>query len=248
MEQLLTILEELWLEESECQVYYLCLKYWKLSVSTLSRMSNIPRSTIHDIVEKLHLRAFLLSHKEKRGYTYSSISADEIISMLERKEASIRKSIDAVKSQKDIFEKSFIGFYDVPKINYYEWLDALQLIYSKYRAAKENYSFFDIDKAMQYTWYDLAYFVDIGKKHIGNTKDILIYSENAKKYAKAVKGKWYQVKFIKAEDVSIESDNILFDGLYYHISFGTSIVAIEINNPIFYKTQKLLFESLRDRL
>ncbi len=211
-------------------------------------MSNIPRSTIHDTVEKLHLKAFLLSHKEKRGHTYSAITANEIISMLERKEDSIKKNITMIKSQKDIFEKSFIGFYDVPKISYYEWLEALQLIYSKYHSSKENYSFFDIQHAMDHTWHDLDYFIRIGKQHTGNTKDILIESENAKKYAKAVKSESYKIKFIKSGDTHIESDNILFDWLYYHISFGSNIVAIEINNPIFYKTQKVLFESLWDRL
>lgn len=248
MPQLSDILSDLGLDTIESKIYFLCLKYERIWVSTISRMLNIPRSTIHDHVDKLHQKAFLISHKEKKWYSYSASRAEDLIGILHHKEKNIQKNLQIIKENQELFDIHIINFTHLPKINYYEWLDAINLIYNKYRASKQNYSFFDLDIAMKYTWYDINYFIDIGKKHTGLTKEILIKSKNAEQYARHITSSNYEIKFIQWKKNNFFSDNMMFDGIYYHISFGESILAIEINNPIYYETQKLLFEELRKRL
>ncbi len=249
MDKIITILEELGLDEVEIQVYLLCLKYGQLKVSTVARMIGMPRSTIHGYVEKLHKKAFLVSHAEVKWFSYSAIWVEQIIWLLKEKKNQLNHHIKVLKSNTELFDINFFNTQNLPQIKYYEGIESLNLIYSKYHAAKNNYSFFDIDAAVEYMWQDLDYFCKIAKQHTWVTKEILKKSKIAQTYAKMVSSEKHQIKFISLDDKqSFFSDNMLFDGRYYHISYTENIMAIEINNPVFYETQKILFEQLRERL
>jgi len=74
-------------------------------------------------------------------------------------------------------------------------------------------------------------------------------TDNAIKYTRAVKSDTHMVKFISMDEQnSFQSDTMLYDGKFCHVSFGIDIVAIEINSKILFNAQKLIFESLWNRI
>jgi hypothetical protein len=82
----------------------------------------------------------------------------------------------------------------------------------------------------------------------------LLDTPRAREYAmlkkKFVK-KWnytFRIKFLSTKNEYIQSDNVLIDGSYFHIAYGDQLIGIEINNSIFYQTQKIIFEKLRESL
>lgn len=62
-----------------------------------------------------------------------------------------------------------------------------------------------------------------------------------------IKKKNYETRFLKSTK-GIKSSNCLIDDTYFHIAYGEQLVAIEVNNPIFFQVQSLLFDTLRENI
>lgn len=239
------LLRDLDLTDIESQIFLLCQKYGSLSVSGLTRLLNLPRSTIHDNVEKLAVRSYLITSKGTKGNMYSALTPDELIALLKGKKHYYQEMIEKVEIMKPTLLELWNQNKYIPKIQYYEGRDSIKLIYDRIANAQERYFISDMDTIFK----DMGRTPEQTAKEFSHTngfgKSILVDTPGARKYAKLLKMKNHTNKFIKlpANEI-LNSDTILIDGTYIHISYLEYIVAIEINNPIFYQTQKILFDKL----
>ena len=244
------MLRDIWLHSVEAKVYITCQKFGKLSAWGIARHLKIPRTTLYTHIEKMCEKNFLIPEKWQKWTGYRAINAEEIIALLQNQKNTLDEKIHKVEQMKDTINQTIKNSWYIPKVQYYEWNDAITLVYQKINTSKEKYFISDIDTILQ----SMKRTPKQAAKYFSHkewfTKEILIDSPRAREYIKYKnllfknKKKNYQVKYIKDISIHIQSDTILVDWIYFHIAYWDHIVAIEVNNPIFYKTQKIFFDEL----
>ena len=254
MELLQKLLSDIWLSEIESQIFINCHKYGRLSVGWMTRFIDLPRTTLYGYVEKMTANKFLITEKWLQWNYYRAITPDELIVLIKGRKAEFDAIIKKVETMKPaIIELANQNKY-IPKVQYYEGEGTIALIDEKINKAKERLFISDMDTIMDFMqWTPLQAAKAFIHKN-GYSHEILLDSPRAREYAKIKKRiakKWsytFQIKFLPTGKEYIKSDNILIDGSYFHIAYGDQLIGIEINNPIFYQTQKVVFEQLRKSL
>jgi hypothetical protein len=82
-------------------------------------------------------------------------------------------------------------------------------------------------------------------------QSIMLDTPLAHEYKKALKElnkDNHQIKFLPQKTHSFLSDSLLMDGVCYHVCYDEYPIAIEINNPVFYETQKMMFDTIRNTI
>lgn len=254
MEILQKLLLEIWLSKTEAEIFINCHKYGRLSVGGITRFIDLPRTTIYGYVEKMLEKKLLITEKWIRGNYYRAITPDELIALIKNKKNQFDETIKKVEAMKPaIIELANQSKY-IPKVQYYEGAETIALIYEKINQAKERYFISDMDTIMDFMQRTPLQAVKEFTHKTGNSIEILIDTPRAREYArlkKKLEKKWtytFKIKFLEAKDEYIKSDNVLIDWSYFHIAYGDQLIGIEINNPIFYQTQKVIFEKLWESL
>ncbi len=250
MELLEKLLHDIGLSEIESQIFINCQKYGRLSVGGMTRFINFPRSTLYGYVEKMAANKFLIAENGKAGNYYRAITPDELIALIKDKKSQFDEVIKKVETMKPaIVELASQNKY-IPKVQYYEGEGTIALIDEKINNAKERYFISDMDTIMDVMQRTPLQAAKAFIHKSGYSLEILLDSPRAREYAKLKKKlakKWsytFTIKFLPTDKQYLQSDNILIDGSYFHIAYGDQLIGIEINNPIFYQTQKILFEQL----
>lgn len=246
MEALESILKQAWLDEIEVQIFSLCQKYGRLSVTGITRFLDIPRSTVHGYVEKLKKRNFLIVTKWTQGNYYSAISPDELIAILQNRKNEVDELIKKVEDIKPTILEEIQQNSALPKIKYYEGEESIGILYDKTNNGKEKCYLTDIDAIMSFMGRDAKRVAKEFAKNKWHYREILIDTPNARAYVKEkhkiVKKKNYETKFLK--QIAIKSSNCLIDNVYFHIAYDERLIAVEINNPVFFSVQQMLFDAL----
>ena len=250
MELLQKLLHDIGLWEVESEIFLNCHKYGRLSVGWMTRFIDLPRTTLYGYVEKMAANKFLITEKWPQGNYYRAITPDELIALIKDKKSQFDEIIKKVETMKPAIVELANQSKYIPKVQYYEWEGTIALIDEKINKAKERFFISDMDTIMDFMqWTPLQ----AAKAFIHKSwfsMEILLDSPRAREYAmikKKITKKWsykFEIKFLDAKKEYIKSDNILIDGSYFHIAYGDQLIGIEINNPIFYQTQKVLFEQL----
>lgn len=81
----LQILQKIGLTTTQAQLYLACLEHGGLSVSKLYRITNIPRSTLYDQLNKLERLWYLTTQKNKGTQRWHAIAIQELAAHLEDK-------------------------------------------------------------------------------------------------------------------------------------------------------------------
>jgi len=249
MDNISAVLAQLGLDQKEKEVYITCLKYTQINASSLSRLTQQPRTTVYGIIERLQKKSLLKSQQTTKWTTFSAVWAEEILIMLAKQQEDLSKNIKLLEEHKEEFQMMGISqFKNLPAVNYYEGTDAVYMVYNNYTKAKNPMALFDIDSAITFLNFTIEELVNIPGEGTGNTKEILLSSENAKKYKKLLHSKKNQVKLLDTDSSKMHSDTIITDDTYYHIAYSERPIIIEIRNDIFLQTQKLFFMELWNRL
>lgn len=250
METLEQILRQAGLDETEVQIFLLCQKYARLSVTGITRFLDMPRSTVHGYVEKLRKRNFLVVTKGTQGNYYSAISPDELIAILQNRKNEFDDLIKKVEDIKPTILEDIHQNNALPKVKYYEWEESIGVLYDKTNNGKEKCYLSDIDAIMEFMWRDTKKVAKEFMKNKWHYREILIDTPNSRAYVKEkqklAKKKNYETKFLKQQ--WIKSSNCLIDNVYFHIAYDERLIAVEINNPIFFGVQQMLFNALWDQI
>jgi len=254
MELLQKLLYEIWLGEVESQIFINCHTYGRLSVGGMTKFIDLPRTTLYGYVEKMAEKKFLITEKWVAGNYYRAITPDELIALVKDKKSQFDEVIKKIEAMKPAIVELANQSKYIPKVQYYEGEGTIALIDEKIDRAKERYFISDMDTIMDFMQWTPLQAVKAFIHKAGNSLEILLDSPRAREYAKLKKKlvkKWlytFTIKFLPVGKQYIKSDNILIDWSYFHIAYGDQLIGIEINNPIFYQTQKILFEQLRKSL
>lgn len=245
------ILSKIGLDETDVKIYFLCLSYWTLSTTTISRLLKIPRTTIYDRLEKLTQRGIFKTEKTTKWAKYSSATPREIIDVIYTENEKNIQTIKEIQSCEESWLQLVKNTSTLPKITFYEWDEVFKIINAKIKKSKSGDFIENIDSIIENTWWSLKKLTDEFYlwKH-AKTREIAFESELARKYQKIMRKKGQVVKLLSAESSlsKLASDIFLVENYYYHITFGNVIQWVEIYNPIFYQTQKELFDYIRERL
>lgn len=254
MELLQKLLLEIGLNEIEAEIFVVCHKYTRLSVGGMTRFINLPRTTIYGYVEKMIEKKILITEKWSKWNYHRAISPDELIALIKDKKSKFDEVIKKIETMKPaLIELANKNKY-IPKVEYYEGEWTIALINEKINQAKERYFISDMDTIMDFMQWSPLQAVKAFTHKSWNSMEILLDSPRAREYAKIKKQlvkKWdytFDIKFLPIWKEYFKSDNILIDGSYFHVAYGDQLIGIEINNQIFYQTQKLIFDKLRASL
>lgn len=239
-------LSEIWLTSNETLIYMTCYKYPRSSVSSITRLVEIPRTTVFDSLQHLQSLWLLSQEKKWKGSLYAPTWVETIISLLESKKQSLQKKINSAESLKSEFEKLKVMDHSLTHITHYTWLSAIDLIYTKIQKASYVKAIFDPERSRQRTKVSIEDLVNVIKPFTFSSQEILVRSTDAKQYKKLMgRTKKHQTKLI---DAHFEADQIITDIWFYFITFWQQIVCIEITNPIFIQTQEMIFDRIRESL
>jgi len=194
------ILSQLGLDEKEKEVYITCLKYKQINASSLARLIKLPRTTVYGIIDRLIKRSLLKSQQTTKGTSFTAVWAKEILLILESKRKELEINIKLVEDHQEEFDMMWITkFKNLPAINYYEGLDAVNMVYNQYSKAKEVFALFDVESALNHSNYTVKQLSQIPKKSKWTTKEILIKSSAAEEYKSYLKSKINQVKLLTSD-------------------------------------------------
>ena len=243
-------LESLWMNKTEREVFLACSKYPNSSISSLARITDIPRSTINDTVQRLVSLGYIIPSEQQRWFTYTSLSYEGIKANLVEEKLSIDKKMAGLDAIKNEFEKIAILDHSFTNINHYQWPNTVSLIYTKLAKAKILRAFFNPAKSVEYSNYSVKDLSSLLIKNQIDSREILTENSIAREYAKNLQVyKKHQTRFIKEESMNnFQADYLIVDDSFYFIAFSEEIMAIEINNKIFVDAQKIIFDQLWERL
>lgn len=248
MQDLVEIVQSLGLNKKEAEVYLACLQYGRLTATSLSRICKIPRSSIYEVTTKLMQRGFVAQQKKQVTTYFSAVEPSKIIQLLEHQKKELQDRIFTIHDHVADFESLKLFAGKPPQLQYYEGRDALELFFQQIAEADYSYSIFSLDNLLKHLYFD----VDTVLKNLSNNqikwaKRIMTYSENAKEYLSKQTNPNILWKMLP-EWYELETEITLFDGMLLQISFGEHPSVIEIKHPIYYQSQKTLFDYIRNSL
>jgi len=137
-------------------------------------------------------------------------------------------------------------------MRFYENIEAIKFIQSTSSNFREGYFIRNIDAIQKRMNWDLQTIIEnflTTKQTI--QQSIMLDTPLAHEYKKALKKlntDNHQIKFLPQWTHPFLSDSLLMDGIYYHVCYDEYPIAIEINNPVFYETQKMMFDTMRNMI
>lgn len=241
------ILEKIWIKKFEQDVYLTILKYNQIGAWKISKILNKPRSTIYSCIEKLKRNQFLFEQHEPSWVVYSVRWPQELIALLEKKKNDLERISTELKQHEDLFSEYQYINTSASKIYVHYWLEAIEVIQSN--NPKEWWCFFwDINAFKEtFNWSLEDIIKSFFEWEIYTSQSIMVESDLAIQYKKIVTEKYWKlhkIKFLPKSIKRLESDTMLMDNKYLHISYKNPITAIEVKNPTFFEAQKIMFEGL----
>ena len=91
MNELVEILEKIWLTENESIVYYTSLQLWEASILDIAKKAWLNRSVVHVVVEKLIRENILLSSQGTSKRKITARTPDYLRELLRRQQRELRK-------------------------------------------------------------------------------------------------------------------------------------------------------------
>lgn len=239
-------LSELGLTKNETSIYMTCYIYPRSSVSSITRLVEIPRTTVFDALQNLQSLWLVSQEKKWKASLYSPTWIETIISLLESQKQALQKKIDSAESLKSEFEKLKIIDHSLTHITYYTWASAIDLIYTKIQKASYVKAIFDPERSVQRSNYTVEDLVKVIKPYLFLSQEILVNNPAGIKYKKLMwKWKKHQTKLI---DAQFDADQMITNIWFFFITFGKQIVWIEITNPVFINTQEMMFDRMWESL
>ena len=118
---MLNIITELGYNEKEASIYLSLLEIGTADVSSIAKISGVPRTYVYDLAKKLVAAGVLLQTKKEKRIMYSAISPDVL---LEKQRSKAEKLQEAMPELKALFNTSG----NKPRIYYFEGDAGIQKI------------------------------------------------------------------------------------------------------------------------
>lgn len=245
--QLLWLLEEIGLNPIQSIIYQTVLELTDCSIWTIAKTINKPRSTIYDNVKSLVSSYFLMENVHWSSTRYSATPVETLIELYKTKSKQTEEKAILLQKNQHLFEEKMLLPWYLPAVRILSGKEAVEILQSNMKYTRGffvtdidalcNYMNWTIDQVVDYFWAD----------HLIEQKTIVSNTALGKQYKKkvdklAIIG--HEVKLLPDSFNGLESDNLIVDGVCYHISYNKIITAIQIKNTTYEKLQKAYFDLL----
>lgn len=119
---IINILTNLWLNETEVKVYLANLELWVTQVANISRLSDIKRTSLYGILEKMEEKKLLKKHIKNNISYYEAINPDDLFDILENKIKDLKWKLPELRAINNKFSTK-------PKIYFYQWAENVAELY-----------------------------------------------------------------------------------------------------------------------
>jgi HTH-type transcriptional regulator, sugar sensing transcriptional regulator len=239
--QILDSLKKFGLSEKEAKVYLACLELGDSLASDISLKSNLPRTLIYDILERLiDLGLISYSIKDKKKY-FNAADPNELIRIIKEKEETIREALPQLE------ELQKLEGIKRPKVEIYEGKDGMKTAMDdilrsgikEFLAYGSSRSSFEIIPAFMEEWH---------KERIKRKVIMKILYNNTKEAREKVKSRTESLKYVDFKFMPIELESptatLIYADKVVLQSWTKEPFAVVIESKDMAENQKKYFEEL----
>ncbi|MEK6889106.1 MAG: helix-turn-helix domain-containing protein [Nanoarchaeota archaeon] len=225
---------KLGLGKKEADVYMVCLKVGEATANRIAELSDLPRSTTYDILERLKYLGLISIYVRDSKTYFISNSPESLKSMLDEKRDVLNKILpDLKRVQNQILDK--------PSAEVFQGKNSILKIFDE---ILDNAKSLKVIGSMGNAFEKIGYHPEkFRMKRIEKRiriKQILECSEQSRKVSN---DKYTEVKFLNSLENSKEGI-FIFKGYVYHIIFQYEISAIKIKSEDHSKAMEIMFDEL----
>lgn len=245
------ILYNLGLTEKEALIYELLLPLGQATVSTLSRKTKLPRSTIAYNCKSLLEKGFIHCIKKNDTQFFSIVDANVILADLQRKKQELSKKELLANTLQEIILAKRHSQASVPTIREFAGTEGIMAMLDDVLAYEGNiYGCFDMESEADDLLIEYVKNVYIPKRRQNNNSAFSLFTDNIKnvqyqKYDSSLK----RVSLLIPKDyLPFQSCLYLYgDAIALHSSVKGNQSALLIKNASYAKTLKSLFAIAWDK-
>lgn len=116
------VLAQQWLTPQESKVYLALLQVWTAPCSTVARILQKNRVTIHSIMKNLHKKGFVKAHMHQHHTLYSCIHPEELLHSSEQKTEHLKRHLPELLAMANTIDSKV-------QTQLYEGLEWLKVVY-----------------------------------------------------------------------------------------------------------------------
>src|SRR4030042_4611754 len=239
--EILESLKKFGLSEKEARVYLACLELGASLASDISLKSNLPRTLIYDILERLiDLGLISYSIRDSKKYFMAS-SPKELIRMIKEKEEAIKEILP------QLGELEKVHGIKRPRVKIYEGKDGMKTVMNdilragvkEFLAYGSSRSSFEVILAFMEEWH---------KERIKRKVIMRILYNNTKEAREKVKTRTESLKYVNYKFMPIELESptatLIYADKVVLQSWTKEPFAVVIENKDMAENQKRYFEEL----
>jgi len=242
---MIQVFKQLGIDQKEAEVFLELLRLGAQPVSVLAKYTNVPRTTMYSIIERLKKLKLIEEFDRNKVKYVKCIPVENLASVFEEQ---TKQKIQAVSNLKNkLPELSLIEnkLSVTPLIRLFEGKKSVMRIYDEILSENRGFCAIFNPKLVKILMpeYHFAIPDAIKKNHIP-AREIMVDCEEADEYKSLYQSKIHQIKILP-KNINLKSDIIIFDNKIYMISYDKNERSgVEIKNEILADTQKVLFEQM----
>lgn len=231
MEKMSEILNELGFEEREAKIYLLLIKEGDLPALAISRKTEIDRTTIYDILERLISKGFVSTYIKNKSKQFHPLQPDKLLVHFKEKFASLEKIMPELK-------KINISSKESITCELFQGKDGIKMILKDLISRGKDYKVIGIKKEYEEV---LGFFNESGvlKLNEFKAKEVAIV-EKGTDFIKLKNGDY---RYLDKETLS-QTTTIIYDDVVVFFIWSKPYYAIKVENKIFRKAQEDYFDLL----
>ena len=241
MDQLFTALG---LDRKEKRVFLKLMELGSIPVSLLAKASNLPRSSMYVILERLKKLEVVETSKQKGKIFLSCVATEELERLLIQKQNRLRSALKDFKENQQFLKNLGADSRVIPKVEFLEGKKGIMKAYRRVLKEKSFYSYFNPKAVKQFAPDIFLYIPENLRRSGGKAREFLVLSEEADEYCSAIKSPHHETKILP-KGLSFSSDNIICEDKIYFFSYEKDqVCVVEITNKNLAETQRKMFELL----
>ncbi len=239
-------------DEKQAQIYNCLLQYPRIGLRDISRITNIPRTSLYDYYPKLLAMGLIIESSDQGRRIFSANDPNLFLNKINELKDKISKSEKEYESLLTEYQQNYQSSDLFPKISYYSGESGLRKVFNLILTYKENRILYLGNKDNDIAWFSNDFnkwFLDQEKKKGIKSVQILFNDELTKWYLKNCKDMCGDVKIIKSGKYNDKGDidKYIFGDYVALIDYGR-LVAVLIKDKEFSYNEEIQFDLLWEKL
>ncbi|MBI2410920.1 MAG: helix-turn-helix domain-containing protein [Candidatus Kerfeldbacteria bacterium] len=243
------ILEAYGLDQREIAVLFVLIQLNKATASEITKQaSDIPRSSIYDLLQSLQHRGFVSSITENDKLYFQVEQIEHVIDILEEEKRALTEQQNAFRSVADVFNQMKFGTAYKAGVRFFEGKKGILAVHREIiNAQKTLYLIGDLAVVTK-TFPHAAVEDNFAELKIQKVlrKGMMIPNAAGKQYLRnAGLHEYHHVKWLP-ENMKLDTDTLIWEGHVAIIDYTQHLNTVVIDNPTIYRTFLAWFEMMWD--